>query len=110
MLESEKKKMDTLERAAVNACVAHIKNHTGGNYMRKAVEEYFAFMVEPLTPNDLDKRETYLDHRMLAAQRLSIQCIGYLNHEQLSQLDRELRTLWKNPPEPEVSRKRGRGL
>jgi len=71
---------------------------------------YFAFMVEPLTPNDLDKREIYLDHRKLAAQRLVILCIGYLNHEQLSQLDRELRTILKNPPEPDVRQKRGRGL
>lgn len=101
---SEEQKQRELEEKAVQACVARYKNHGSINRMNTVVEEYFKFMVGHIPQN----RETYLDHRKLAAQRLAILCIGQLNREQLASLNCDLRSLWKNPPEEYV--RWGRGL
>lgn len=112
---TEFSKQVALENAAADACIAVYKDAGTVSEMTKAVETYLAFMVAPLTEKD---GETFLEHRKMAAERIPINCLFYLNREQLASLDRNLGRIWKNPPKKQVEvekpvirrKKRGRGI
>lgn len=92
-------KQTTPDNSDADACIAVYKDTVTISRMTKAVENYLAFMVAPLTAED---GERYLEHRKMAAERIPIKCLFYLNREQLELLDRDLKHICKNPPKKKI--------
>lgn len=75
-------------QAAVNALISWAKTGWGYYSMRDAVDNY----MESCGANrpSIGGEETILAHRIIAANRLAIDCIYALSKEELSKVDREL--------------------
>ena len=79
------------KEAAINALICWAKTGVGEITMRESVNEYLEVIGANLPA--IGGEETILEHRKIAVNRLSIDCIHALSKEECSKVDRELEAI-----------------
>lgn len=95
MATTGQEEQEQLLDAAVEAYVARHSGNGGYKEMAQAVEEYMAAMAG----YDGDEK-TVIAGRDMAAQKIALRCIRFLDREQMTKLSFELIHIWKNPRWP----------
>lgn len=91
--QSEDPKVKKLREQTCQYAIEHITRkglHTGYAWLRDSFNEYYDAMK---TPGVRISAESDIAHRELLAQKVAIDCIHALSHEQLQQLDKVLKEI-----------------
>lgn len=91
------KKIEQLKEQTAKYAIEHITGngmHTGIAWLRDSFNDY----CESIKTTGVNiSEENNIAHRHLLAQKVAIDCIHALNHDQLQQLDKVLDEIVKNP-------------
>lgn len=89
----EDPKIEKLRNETTQYAIEHITRkglHTGYAWLRDAFNDYYDAIK---TPGVKTSEENDIAHRKILAQKVSIDCIHKLSHEQLQQLDKVLKEI-----------------
>ncbi len=93
----EDPKIEKLRNETTQFAIEHITRkgmHTGIAWLRDSFNDYYDAIK---TPGVNISQENDIAHRKILAQKVAIDCIHALNHEQLQQLDKVLDEIAKEP-------------
>jgi len=89
--------VEQLRQQTAQYAIEHITGkgmHTGIAWLRDSFNDYFAAIS---SPNARTSDEATIGHRQLLAQKVAIDCIHALDHQQLQKLDEVLEDIAMNP-------------
>lgn len=93
----EDPKIEKLRNETTQYAIEHITRkgmHTGIAWLRDSFNDYYDAIK---TPGVNISQENDIAHRKILAQKVAIDCIHALNHEQLQQLDKVLQVIASEP-------------
>lgn len=94
-MKEDNSKIEKLRKQTAQYAIEHITGkgmHTGIPWLRDSFNDFYEAIK---TPGVKISQESEIGHRQILAQKVAIDCIHKLNHEQLERLDKVLNDITK---------------